>query len=424
VPPSLVSSRAAAVDAGAPTRLAAANAHDAQTHAHAQEDEGVTRLDPQRLEREAMEACGLDDFGEESWREPLSRLVESAEREARLSDAGRMLVAMQLRDRLVNRLEVQDWVARHPEVHDERIEAPLIVATLPRTGQTAAGWILDRDPANRSLLRWFVKRPCPPPREGANEGDPRIAREQALVRAMPKALLDMHLSDAREPDECHWLLSNDLRAPHEVYSMHVPSYYGWVRDDPGMRDTYDYYALQLRLLQSRLPKRRWVLKNSPHLLYLEHLHAVLPDAIFVQFHRDPLKVLASNCRLSVLLREMASDDVDPHEVGEAMLSLLSDYVERVLAFRAKGLSRPWVDVRFPDFVRDPRGEIERIYASAGLELSLQAREGMAQWVEAHPREDLQRARPADLSPWGIDPARARAAFADYCDAFGVAFDGI
>ena len=31
---------------------------------------------------------------------------------------------------------------------DEVVEAPLILATLPRSGQTAAGWIFDRDPAN------------------------------------------------------------------------------------------------------------------------------------------------------------------------------------------------------------------------------------------------------------------------------------
>jgi hypothetical protein len=76
-------------------------------------------------------------------------------------------------DRLVNRLEIQDWISRHPEIRDERVEAPLILATLPRTGQTAAGWIFDRDPENCSLLSWFVKRPCPPPNARSNEGDPR-----------------------------------------------------------------------------------------------------------------------------------------------------------------------------------------------------------------------------------------------------------
>jgi len=381
-------------------------------------------MDPRQLENEAMKATGRDDFGDGAWREALERLVESAMGEARLNDAGRAIFSMQLRDRLINRLEIQDWISHHPEVASEEIEAPLVLATLPRTGQTAAGWILDRDPQNRSLLRWFVKRPCPPPSSGEAEGDPRMKRERALIASMPQALLDMHLSDAEEPDECHWLLSNDFRAPHEIYSMHVPGYYEWVRDDPGISATYAYYATQLRILQSRRPKRRWVLKNSPHLLYLDSLHAVLPDAIFVQFHRDPLKVLASNCRLSLLLRRMSSDEVDPSEVGESMLQLLRDYVERSMRFRASDVSRPWIDVRFPDFIRDPRREIERVYAAAGLEISPEAQDGMSRWVEEHPRKDLQRARPADLAPYAIDPDRARETFSDYCETFGVEIDGI
>ena len=107
-----------------------------------------------------------------------------------------------------------------------------------------------------------------------------------------------------------------------------------------------------------------------------------------------------------------------------MLGLLEDYVERLLRFRATGVGRPWIDVRFSDFVRDPLREIERIYEAAALVLEPEARAGMARWVAEHPRQDLRRARPADLAPYGIDPARARARFADYCDTFEVQLDGI
>lgn len=380
-------------------------------------------FDIESLEREAMDRTGLDDFGSGDWRGALERLLEAA-CDAHLHDGGRAILRSQVVDRLVNRLEIEDWVARHPEVRDEKVEAPLILATLPRTGQTAAGWILDRDPTNRSLLSWFVKHPCPPPGPGSNDGDPRVARERTVSRAMPEALRAMHLYDAQEPDECHFLISNDFKIPHEIYTMPVSSYYRWVRDAADMRSAYEYYHLQLQLLQSRDPGRRWVLKNSPHLLFLEDLHTVLPDAIFVQFHRDPLKVLASNCKLSVILRGMMSAAVDPHDVGASMLQLLDDYVERMLRFRDTAVSRPWIDVRFAEFVADPLAEIERVYDAAGLPLTSEAREGMARWVEEHPRDDLARARPADLTPYGIDPADARTHFTRYAETFGIEFDGI
>ncbi len=376
------------------------------------------------LQREARERVGLDDFGADDWREPLERLLESAHSEAHLTANGRALMRKQLVDRLANRLEIEDWVRRHPEVRDEEVTAPIVLATLPRTGQTAAGWILDRDPANRSLLTWFVKRPCPPPWPGANADDPRLAHERAMVSLMPREILDLHLYDAEEPDECHWLISNALRTPHEIYAMRVPAYYRWVRDDPGIASAYAYYRLQLQLLQSRTPGRRWVLKNSPHLLYLDALHEVLPDAIYVQFHRDPAKVLASNCRLTMILRGLASDRVDAREVGESMLGLLRDYLEGLLRFRGKDVSRPWIDVRFRDFVSDPLRVIEEIHTKAGLALDDQTRRAMADWVGAHPRQDLTRARPADLRPYGLDAEAVREVFAEYVGKFDVDYDGI
>jgi hypothetical protein len=121
---------------------------------------------------------------------------------------------------------------------------------------------------------------------------------------------------------------------------------------------------------------------------------------------------------------MSSDRVDPSEVGESMLQLLRDYIERSMRFRASKVSRSWIDVRFPNFIRNPLGEIERVYEAAGLEISVEAQDGMSRWIEEHPRKDLQRARPADLAPYGVDPDRARAIFRDYCQTYGVEFDGI
>ena len=142
------------------------------------------------------------------------------------------------------------------------------------------------------------------------------------------------------------------------------------------------------------------------------------------FHRDPLKVLASNCRLSVVLRGMMSDRVDPKQIGACMLQLLSDYTQRLLDFRDKGVGRSWIDVRFSEFVVSPLKQIERVYAAADIALLDEARAGMAGWVREHPRDDLTHARPADLAPYGIDPDEARERFARYVERFDIELDGI
>ncbi len=381
-------------------------------------------LEVEPLLEEARARAGLSDFGRGSWREALERLLASVREQAAPNAAGVAVLRMRLLDHLVNRLEIEDWVARHPEVRNQPLPQPLMLATLPRTGQTALGFILERDPANRSLLAWFAKHPIPPPGPGSHEGDPRIERERALTRARPGEVLEMHLYGAEEPDECHWLISNDFRAPHEIYSYRVPSYYAWVRDDPGIAETYRYYRLQLGLLEAADPGRRWVLKNSPHLLYMEHLHAVLPDAIFVQLHRDPRKVLHSNLKLATTLRRMGSDEVDLREVGQSILGLLGDYTDRLLRFRAAPGAPDFIDLRFRDFVADPLRAVEEIYERAGIGMSAEGRDAMAAWIRAHRRRELREPRPADLSAWGLEPQDVLRRFEPYIETFRVDLDSV
>lgn len=371
----------------------------------------------EEIEREAREATGLADFGTGQWREGMEVLADAADAEARLNDTGLAILRSEFLAQLINRLEIEDWIKRHPEIQHEQIDAPIVLATLPRTGQTAAGWIFDRDPGNRALYTWQAKRPVPPPLPDTNSTDPRIIKERASVANMPAELRRMHLSAAEEPDECHYLISNAFRGAHHIYSMHVPSHYKWSVDQTDMTEAYAYYRRQLQLLQSRTPGQRWVLKNSPHLLHLDDLHVALPGAHYVQFHRDPLAVIASNCQLTVLLRGMRSDYVSRPEIGESVVRLLRDYVERTLRFRDKNVTRPWVDVNFEQFVENPVREVERIYDELEISLSSVARDAMVLWMKQNPR-DARRPEP-DLEPFGLDAARLREVFSDYCARFGL-----
>ena len=56
-----------------------------------------TALDADRLAAEAMQATGLDDFGEATWRDGLERLVVALREEARLNPLGVDIAAGELR---------------------------------------------------------------------------------------------------------------------------------------------------------------------------------------------------------------------------------------------------------------------------------------------------------------------------------------
>src|SRR4029453_18825443 len=105
--------------------------------------------------------------------------------EARLNAAGAGFLYPRIPGHLAQRLQVEDWYRRHPEIDEVPIVAPLIGPSLPRTGSTALSFLLAQDPGFRYLRQWESSRPCPPPSTVAGR-DPRIpqaAGETAGTRA-------------------------------------------------------------------------------------------------------------------------------------------------------------------------------------------------------------------------------------------------
>ena len=138
-------------------------------------------LDADTLVATACERAGSSDFGGTTWLEGLAVLVGSLNSEAALNEFGVGAMTDQIIGNLVNRLHVEQWYARHPEIDDQQIVAPLVGLGLPRTGSTALSHLLARDPDRRSLRVWEAGDPCPPPTTETEHTDPRIAAAQAGI---------------------------------------------------------------------------------------------------------------------------------------------------------------------------------------------------------------------------------------------------
>ncbi|MCI3949269.1 MAG: hypothetical protein K0R11_1203, partial [Acidimicrobiales bacterium] len=88
-------------------------------------------LTPGALMDAAAEATGLDDFGDRTFVGRLDVLCTALREEAGLSAAGVVSLHSQLVSLLRNRLLHQDLLTTHPEILDERIERPVVIAGLP-----------------------------------------------------------------------------------------------------------------------------------------------------------------------------------------------------------------------------------------------------------------------------------------------------
>ena len=87
---------------------------------------------PDGLMAAAISQTGLDDFGDDSFREGLEILVRSLGEEARLNARGEGFLYPRLVGHLSQRLQVEDWYRRHPEID----EVP-VVDTAVRTRPAA-----------------------------------------------------------------------------------------------------------------------------------------------------------------------------------------------------------------------------------------------------------------------------------------------
>ena len=124
-----------------------------------------------------------------------------------------------------------------------------------------------------------------------------------------------------------------------------------------------------------------VLKDPTHLVHLDTVVAMFPEARLVFIHRDPAFAISSICSLYAYSRAILSDEVDPHALGaEIMDGYWPTAMDRALALRERLAPGRCVDVRHADLARDPIGTAAVLYRALGLELTSEARAAMQAFV--------------------------------------------
>ncbi|MGH3716207.1 MAG: sulfotransferase family protein [Micromonosporaceae bacterium] len=367
------------------------------------------------LHASATKLTGLDDFGDDGYREGLGVLLDSLARDAALTPLGNTIWRADLRGTLVARLLTEAAWRQHPAYADVPVERPIFVTGLSRTGTTALHRLLAADPAHQGLEVWLTDVPQPRPPRDTWPDNPiyqRIQAGYARHHAENPEYAGVHFISADSVEECWRLLRQCLTSVSYECLAHVPAYSRWL----AAQDWTGAYARHRRTLQlTGLPDagKRWVLKNPSHLFALDALLAVYPDALVIQTHRDPRTAIASTCSLSLASTTGWSTGFTPEVIGRSQLDLWSRGLEAFTAARARHDPARFYDVQYDDFVADPLGAVASIYSYFGLELSAPARTAM---------EDLNK-----QSQTGVRRPRHRYTLSDFAltaedvtDSFGMA----
>ncbi|MGE0386685.1 MAG: sulfotransferase [Gammaproteobacteria bacterium] len=378
----------------------------------------MNELNVDRTILAAERMTGLSDWGGEGFREGLARLYASIMSESRIAperypqiEGGQAFV-------LGNRLKIVEDRKRLPAIARERIERPVFVMGLPRSGTTLLQALLTAPPSARGTLHWELLNPSPPPESATYESDPRIALAERQVAGMSKDLLRIHPFDARLPEECGRLFDMEVMNQGTFGSYHVPSYLHWLLAHD-FREAYAWHRQCLQHFQYRHKGSHWVCKSNKHMFTMARLFETYPDLRVVWIHRDPATTMASLGSFIWNIRRSLQPDTDPQVLGREWASLQELALQRAMLFRDRQPGRDsFCDVHYDDLMADPLREIERIYSQLGMDFDQASRRAVAGWLAANPQDKHGR-HSYTCERFGLDPAILRERFAPYIERFDV-----
>jgi hypothetical protein len=377
-----------------------------------------SRRDPDRTFWKLYERAGANAGDHQPMHEDdvagYRRLLEGFATAPGLSPLGWAMACGDVQARLANQMRIEALHATHPAIGRERIERPIVIVGLPRTGTTVTHRVIAQSAGHRAPALWELMHTslALPEREEA-----RLIRQidqvMRLVLRLAPSMRVIHPQSAAGADEDPFLLPHGgqhlARAPMRAYET-------WCYERDYTRD-YDLLKAAYQVLQYGREPRRWVIKSPTHLGSLDQIVRVFPDAQIVWMHRDPATVMGSICSLVETSWKLHVRRPDRAAIGQMCLRMLPWMVERARAARtvAPGRDRAAVpkeriiDVPYHVVVDQPHEKIPLLYERLG-----------ATWTaEDEARLGATMARPSKraheytISRYGLTGDDVEAAFGDY-----------
>ena len=379
-------------------------------------------LDPTALMGAARTETGLDDFGAGDFEARLELLCRAMTDEGGFNSAGILQQHTLILGLLKNRLLIEDLVALHPEILDERISAPIVICGLPRTGTTHLHNLISADPAIRSLPYWESLEPvlAEGERPAAGEPDPRRERTALALSFLDVAMPYFNRMHEMTVDHAHeeiQLLAIDFSTMLFETTAPMPTWRDAYRSRD-QRPSYAYMRRVLQVLQWLRGGTRWVLKSPQHLEQFPALLDTFPDATFVVTHRDPVSVTTSMVTMLAYSSRLSRDRVDAEGIARYWASRLELMLRRCAEERDVLPAGQTIDVHFDEFMADDLAMVARVYELAGQPLDDTARSAMRAFMADHPRGKFG-AIEYDLAQLGLDRAALRRQMDFYTERFGV-----
>jgi hypothetical protein len=358
----------------------------------------------------------LSDFGDTSFIGPLRRLLSACIDEAELSLVGRLATRWDITRFLTNLLRLQDAELRNSSILRRRVDRPIFITGLPRSGTTFLHRLLLEDPDNQAPRVWQTIYPYPPP-HGADTRPMRVARQLRAFERLAPEFRALHPLEATSPQECSEITAHVFRSLRFDTTYRIPSYRQWL-DQTGHLEAYQFHRRFLQHLQDEPFRGRWVVKCPDHLFALDAIRLVYPDARLVFVHRDPVKVLLSVAKLTEVIRRPFTRRLDPREIGRQESARWLAGTGCMTAASDGGLPGPVHHVHHTALVANPAGTVAALYRHVGLTAAPETLVRVENYARQRPNGGYG-PRSYSFEEHGLDAGAEREKFRTYMQRFDI-----
>ena len=360
--------------------------------------------------------------------EGLRRLVHAVKAPpARMREDMTSFVVFDFCRLLRNRAALAGERRRFPEIDEQKIVRPIFIVGINRTGTTYLHRLMARDPRFWTLRSYEYVEPVLSSGDYAGiehfRDDPRraFAADALGASGIVEAFKGIHHIDIDEPEEDFPILRMTFSAWTPTTRYRVPEYEDWLSEN-GCREAYGFHRHVMQHYTFQRRQRRpesqgqWLFKMPYHLLEMENLIEMYPDALFIQTHREPEQFMGSWCSLVGKVRELSSEPQPTEEMGVEQLAFMKRIMDRGVDFRMRHpeLEHRWVDVSYYDLIQDPLAVVGHVYERFGWTLEPDVIDAMDAWqTEQEDRRRNEKRHRYDIADYGLTREMIDDAFARY-----------
>ncbi|MCY4425713.1 MAG: sulfotransferase [Halieaceae bacterium] len=386
--------------------------------------EYMVSLGVEELLDAARSVTGLEDFGDDDWREDFEVLIHSLNHEARLNTLGRLMVRSEVLKSLQSRLRLIEFWRTHPEVLDSEVNPPIVIAGAARTGTSILFEALAQDEQFHVPYVWRAFDPTPV----GNKPEQAVAEKIENARCLSDFWMDVQPEIRAQHDFASVLASECLRF---MATHFLTDYWGMVANMPAWQeyrsqknyvpDSYCWHKRLLQTMQYGEPKDRvWLLKSPAHLIFADVIRQVYPDVRFIHTHRDPIKSIPSGASITATIRRERSDEVDCEAIGKGLAAGFHYAMNNTIDQRIDGRlpEANIADIHLQDLIKDPVAAIKRCYDHFSLNLSEPMKKNIVDYLANKHQGKFGRHTP-DIAAFGMSAESLRESFKRYTDYYNI-----